>query len=152
MAEIFELLKRSRQSLTNAETSFQGKLLEELIDIKNKMETMDAKIDLIQDRLPEVEPQCSKTYMYIMNNLHEELKWSQTMQFFIELLRRLNQDNQRNPILEFTRREMRDRKHFMFKLDIIWDQISPIFGNAGTVEEIKNLVLHPNPHKYNKQI
>lgn len=146
LAEIFESSKISHQSFVNDNISFQGKILEELTKINDKMQTMDTKLDLILDRIPEVEPRCSQSYIYIMNNLHEELTWTQTTEFFKELFSRMNQDNQRNPILKFTRSEMRDRKYFLYKLDIIWDLISPILENVETVEEIKNLVLHPDPH------
>lgn len=147
LAEIFESSKISHQSFVNDNISFQGKILEELTKINDKMQNMDTKLDLILDRIPEVEPRCSQSYIYIMNNLHEELTWTQTTEFFKELFSRMNQDNQRNPILKFTRSEMRDRKYFLYKLDIIWDLISPILENVETVEEIKNLVLHPDPHE-----
>lgn len=108
------------------------------------MTEMNDNIRAILNQLPDYELEWSKSAAYIIDNLND-LKWSQTMEFFTEVITRINEDSETHPIPEFSRKEMRKRKYLLHKLDQFWNQISRKLEDPEIVQEIKNLILNTKP-------
>lgn len=126
--------------ISHAITRIDGKI----DNMQRDITEMNDNIRAILDQLTDYEPEWSKSAVYIRDNLND-LKWSQTMEFFTELINRINENNEINPIPEFSRNEKRKRKYLFHKLDQFWTQISRKLEDPETVQEIKNLILNTKP-------